>query len=292
MSKDDWVNKVCVPSAFAGGALAAIITLIFVVPHVRKTVLAAEEEREAKRERDQFEEDPMPAKSEETPKKKINDEEPVEIPPSSLWDRFANSTFRQDLKVQSFHESKATEQLWENSEQYDEKAEHLFSFLQVFTACLASFAHGTNDVANSIAPISSVLDIYHTGVFNSKAPVDKWLLVLGGAGISLGFALFGYRIIKAVGYKLTVISPSRGFCIELAAALAVSVASFMSIPVSTTQCLVGATTGVGLASGGLKAINGFWLLRVLFGWVGLFFCAVIVNAGFFSFTAYSPSLVG
>ena len=116
------------------------------------------------------------------------------------------------------------------------------------------------------------------------------MLALGGVGISLGFTLYGYKIVKAVGYKLTAITPSRGFCIELAAALSVSLASYMQLPVSTTQCLVGATCGVGLASGGVRNVQWFFLLRTLCGWVFMFCVVMIVNAGFFSFSAYSPKV--
>ena len=87
-----------------------------------------------------------------------------------------------------------------------------------------------------------------------------------------------------------MISPSRGFCIELGAALAVSLASFMKMPVSTTQCLVGATCGVGLAAGGPSSIEWMMLLRTFTGWVGIFFVVSIVSAGFFAFAAYSPTL--
>jgi sodium-dependent phosphate transporter len=105
-----------------------------------------------------------------------------------------------------------------------------------------------------------------------------------------GLALYGYNIMRAVGFKLTCITPSRGFCIELATALAVSLASFMQIPVSSTQCLVGATVGAGIASGGFKQVQWFYLFRVTTGWVGTFFITAVVTAGLFSFATYSPSL--
>jgi len=112
---------------------------------------------------------------------------------------------------------------------------------------------------------------------------------MGGVAIDLGFTLFGYRNVKAVGFKLTAMSPSRGFCVELGAALAVLLSSFMQIPVSTTQCLVGATCGVGLAAGGTKSVEWMLLLRTLWGWIGIFFVVAFVNAGF-SFCIFSPGL--
>lgn len=72
--------------------------------------------------------------------------------------------------------------------------------------------------------------------------------------------------------------------------MAVSIASYMEIPVSTTQCVVGATAGCGLVSGGPKAVDWWQLLKVAFSWVCVFLVAVVFNAAFFSFCAYGPSL--
>lgn len=207
------------------------------------------------------------------------------------WNNFADSTYRQDLRAMSYAENPIAKAIWDNAQHHDPETEMLFSYLQVFTACLTSFAHGANDVANAIGPVSAILELYKKGEVSSKAPVQQWLLVLGGVMISVGFILYGYKIIKAVGFKLTCITPSRGFCIQLAGALAVTVASFLQIPVSSTQCLVGATVGAGFASGGLKEVQWWFLARVSLGWVGVFFMTCIFSAGFFSYCAYSPSLV-
>ena len=141
---------------------------------------------------------------------------------ASAWNYFADNTFRQDLHEISMKESARAAHIWENSTEYDAKSERLFQYLQIFTACLASFAHGSNDVANAIAPVSGILEIYKNGEFVKKADVSKGILAMGGVAIALGFTFFGYRIVKAVGFKLTHLSPAKGFCVELAASLAVS----------------------------------------------------------------------
>jgi len=220
-----------------------------------------------------------------------DDEEEAPKKKTGVWDKFANATYKQDLESQSMHESERANKIWDAAVKYDPRAEKLFSYLQVFTACLAAFAHGANDVANAMGPVAAIVGIYESGSIVSKSAVPIWILALGGAGIVVGFLLFGYKIIKALGYKLTFMAPSKGFIAELAASITVIIASFLGIPVSSTQCLVGGVSGTALGAGqGCAQLDGKYLLRVAFGWVVCFFAVVILNAGFFSFNAYSPSL--
>jgi solute carrier family 20 (sodium-dependent phosphate transporter) len=225
--------------------------------------------------------------------KQANVEDP-EVPivkkGASGWgQRLADATYNQDLQTQSLHENPKAAKIWEDGEVFDEHAEQLFMYLQVFTACLNSFAHGANDVSNAIAPISAVVAIYQDGYVKSRSDVQKWILAYGGVGIVLGLALYGYKIMKSLGYKVTILSPSRGACAELAASLFVVTASFLEIPVSSTQSICGAVVGVGLA-GGLKNIQWLFCLRVSIGWVVVFFSAAVLSAGMFSLLAFSPSL--
>ena len=211
---------------------------------------------------------------------------------AGVWEKFANATYKQDLESQSRHESVRANKIWDEAVKYDPRAEKLFSYLQVFTACLASFAHGANDVANAMGPVAAIIGIYNSGSIESKASVPIWILALGGPGIVVGFLLFGYKIIKALGFKLTFMTPSKGFIAELAASITVIIASFLGIPVSSTRCLVGGVSGTALGAGkGCAQLDGWYLLRVAFGWVVYFFAVVILNAGFFAFSAYMPSLI-
>jgi sodium-dependent phosphate transporter len=209
---------------------------------------------------------------------------------ASLFKKFMNNTVDQDLHAQSMHESARAQEIWDNEEQFDEDAEHLFNYIQVFTASLNSFAHGANDVANTIAPMSAVISIYMSGEVSSKTGVPPWMLAYGGLAIVLGLLLYGYRVMKSLGYKLTMLSASRGASAELGASLTVVTASFLGIPVSSTQCIVGAVTAVGLV-GGRQAVDWLFLLKICCSWAALFFLAVICSAGFFSFCFYSPGAV-
>jgi phosphate/sulfate permease len=151
---------------------------------------------------------------------------------------------------------------------YENKTEYLFSFLQVCTAAFASFAHGSNDVANAAGPLSAIVTIYNTGkIPDAKVGVAIWILAVMGVSIDLGLIILGYRIMAVLGNNITYHSPSRGFSMEFGAALAVVTASFLGIPVSTTHCITGATVGVGLCNGNLKAINWRMVAWIIFGWI-------------------------
>ena len=119
--------------------------------------------------------------------------------------------------------------------------EKVFSPMMLFTACSMAFAHGSNDVANGIGPLAAVVSIVGSGgEVLQKAPLPIWILLIGGAGIVLGLITLGYRVMLTVGKKITELTPSRGFCAELAAASTVVIASRTGLPVSTTHILVGA----------------------------------------------------
>lgn len=281
-------------------------------------------------------------------------------------------------------------QLHENAEKFDPKAERLFTWLQVFTAAFDSFAHGANDVANAIAPFSSIYQIHKNrgiiGAFKAskfdssgkysgglksgksfekddsipdheaycgkgsddetkyfacnpksepkfpflttsegegvkfsvyddegkyqgedatcysectagnvvkystkKQSVDVWILALGGAGIVAGLAMWGYRIIAAIGTNLTKMTPSRGFSIEVGAAITVIIASRIGLPVSTTHCQVGATIGVGLAEFKANTVNWKSFFFIFLGWVFTIIFTGFLAGGIFALLVHSPS---
>ncbi|WP_372778308.1 inorganic phosphate transporter [Litorivivens sp.] len=137
--------------------------------------------------------------------------------------------------------------------------ERVFAILMIFTACAMAFAHGSNDVANAVGPLAAVVSVIQSGgEVAAKSPLPWWVLLLGGGGIVVGLATYGFKVIATVGKKITELTPSRGFAAELGAATTVVLASATGLPISTTHTLVGAILGVGLARG-IAALN----LRVI-----------------------------
>lgn len=145
--------------------------------------------------------------------------------------------------------------------------EKVFAILMVVTACCMAFAHGSNDVANAIGPLAAVVSVVQSGgEIGSKALLAWWILPLGATGIVMGLALFGKRVMQTIGKNITHLTPSRGFAAELAAASTVVIASGTGLPISTTQTLVGAVLGVGMARG-IAAINIGVVRNIVVSWV-------------------------
>ncbi len=145
--------------------------------------------------------------------------------------------------------------------------EKVFAILMIVTACCMAFAHGSNDVANAIGPLAAVESIIsNNGEIAKKAAIAWWILPLGGFGIVAGLALFGHKVIATIGQGITHLTPSRGFAAELAAACTVVIASGTGLPISTTQTLVGAVLGVGMARG-IAAINLSVVRNIVISWV-------------------------
>lgn len=145
--------------------------------------------------------------------------------------------------------------------------EGIFSVLMVITACAMAFAHGSNDVANAIGPLSAVVStVEHMGEITEKSRIAWWILPLGGIGIVVGLATLGHKVMATVGTGITELTPSRGFAAQLATASTVVLASGTGLPISTTQTLVGAVLGVGFARG-IAALNLGVVRNIIASWI-------------------------
>jgi len=154
-----------------------------------------------------------------------------------------------------------------DKEMHFTNVERIFAILMIFTACCMAFAHGSNDVANAIGPLAAVVGIIQSGgQILDKVSLDWWILPLGAVGIVIGLATLGAKVIQTIGENITHLTPSRGFAAEIAAASTVVVASGLGLPISTTQTLVGAVLGVGMARG-IAALNLGVIRNIFISWV-------------------------
>jgi len=169
------------------------------------------------------------------------------------------------------------------AERHFAAVEKVFTPMLLFTASAMAFAHGSNDVANGIGPLAAVFGIVQSGgELTQSAALPLWILFLGGGGIVAGLATYGYRVIRTIGTKITLLTPTMAFCVELAAATTVVLASRTGLPVSTTQIVVGGVIGVGLARG-IGAIDLRVVGEVFASWlVTLPVCGVLSALFFFA----------
>jgi len=122
----------------------------------------------------------------------------------------------------------------------------LFRAPLVFSAAMLSFAHGANDVANAIGPLAAIVEAAGIQSVARNLDAPYWVTAIGALGISVGLALYGPRLIRVVGSQITKLNPVRAFCVAIAAAITVIIASTLGLPVSSTHVAVGSVFGVGL----------------------------------------------
>eukprot|EP01084_Bolivina_argentea_P011347 21216_1 len=184
----------------------------------------------------------------------------------------------------------------ENSEKFDPQTERSFAWLQVCTASLGAFAHGSNDVANAVAPLAAIVGLYETGMTASKVAVPMWILGLGAVGIVIGLATYGYKVMQTLGVRMVYVSSTRGYCIELSSATIIICASAAGFPASTTHAQVGATVGVGLMEKARKGSTLTWgnvinwklLAQVFAGWILTLVFTGLTSGCLYCLLAYSP----
>ncbi len=153
--------------------------------------------------------------------------------------------------------------------------EKTFVFLQILSACLVAFAHGANDVANAIGPVAAVFSVFKTNALPTYTSIPTWLLTLGGSGVIIGLATWGWRVMETIGQKITELTPAKGFAAEFGAAATILAASKLGLPISTTHALVGAVVGVGMATG-LQTLNLQTMKEISVSWlVTIPLCAIL-----------------
>ncbi|KNC48308.1 phosphate transporter [Thecamonas trahens ATCC 50062] len=151
-------------------------------------------------------------------------------------------------------------------------AENAFVPLLVVTALLVAFAHGSNDVSNGVGCLLVMREVAEHGRLLTAAdvspPIPSWIMVMGGLSISAGLLALGARVMATMGSRITKLTPSRGFAAQLATSTTVLLATALNMPVSSTHTMVGAVTGLALASRGSAAdINYGTIKKIVVSWV-------------------------
>lgn len=107
-------------------------------------------------------------------------------------------------------------------------------------------------MANAVGPLAGISEAVIEGDISGTAPIPLWVMLVGAIGIVLGLALYGPKLIRTVGSEITELDKARAFCVALAAAITVIIASQLGLPVSSTHIAVGGVFGVGFLREYLK----------------------------------------
>jgi inorganic phosphate transporter, PiT family len=159
-----------------------------------------------------------------------------------------------------------------------------FRKMQVGSAALMAFSHGTADAQKSMGVITMALVSY--GALATFV-VPTWVKLACAIAMGLGTAAGGWRIIKTVGKDFVKLTPVNGFVVETASAAVILGASSIGMPVSTTHVITSTILGVGLSKR-ITAVNWTVAGRILVAWVLTIPAAALV--AFLTYDILSPFL--
>jgi PiT family inorganic phosphate transporter len=139
-----------------------------------------------------------------------------------------------------------------------------FRRLQLVSAAIFSYSHGTNDAQKVMGIIAVIL--YGTVWAGRPFAIPFWVVLLCHAAIGLGTLFGGWRIVRTMGHSLTKLQPIGGFCAETGGGVTILALAQAGIPVSTTHTITGAIVGVG-ATKGTRAVRWGVAGRIIWAWV-------------------------
>jgi PiT family inorganic phosphate transporter len=139
---------------------------------------------------------------------------------------------------------------------------HGFRKLQVVSACMAAFAHGSNDAQKSMGIITMVL--FGAG-FIATFEVPIWVKIICALAMGLGTAIGGWKIIRTMGGKIFRIEPINGFAADFSSSMVIYCASLLGAPVSTTHVVSSSIMGVGAAKR-LKGVRWNIARQIVIAW--------------------------
>lgn len=138
-----------------------------------------------------------------------------------------------------------------------------FKRMQVLSAAMMSFSHGSNDAQKAMGIIT--LALVSSG-YLSTLEVPVWVKMSAATAMGLGTAAGGWRIIKTMGGKIFKLEPISGFAADLNSALIIFGATLLHLPVSTTHVVSGSIMGVGTAKR-VNAVRWGVAQQMLMAWV-------------------------
>ena len=161
---------------------------------------------------------------------------------------------------------------WLSRKSTPAKVDGRFRRLQLVSAAIFSYSHGTNDAQKVMGIITLILygtvwaDRAAAAHMAERFPVPFWVVLSCHAAIGLGTLFGGWRIVKTMGHSLTKLQPIGGFSAETGGGVTILALAHFGIPVSTTHTITGAIVGVG-ATRGTRAVRWGVAGRIIWAWL-------------------------
>lgn len=143
------------------------------------------------------------------------------------------------------------------------KANKRIRYLQIGTAALQSFTHGTNDAQKAMGIITMALI---AAELQAGDDIQLWVRIAAATAMGLGTSIGGYKIIKTVGGKIMKIRPVNGAAADLSSAMIIFGATLIHLPVSTTHVISSAIMGVGSAQR-VKGVKWGVAKKIVLTWI-------------------------
>jgi phosphate/sulfate permease len=175
-----------------------------------------------------------------------------------------------------------------NAEVFDEKAETVFSYMQVFSAICVIFAHGAGEVGYMSGPLGAIFSIIRSGSLSSSTSPPIWTVLVGALGLIIGLGTYGYSVTRAIGTRMAKLTASRGFAAELSTSMVIMIAAQYGLPTSSSQCITGGIIGIALCEG-KGGLNVKFLFQTFMSWVWTVVFMALLTGFFFAQGAYAPS---
>jgi PiT family inorganic phosphate transporter len=119
-----------------------------------------------------------------------------------------------------------------------------FQRLQLLTSFGLALGHGSNDAQKTMGIL--VLGLLAAGQLETFS-VPTWVLFVSAAGMALGTALGGWRVIRTLGGRIMKVRPVHGFASQLGGLGVMWSAAILGGPVSLTQVMSSSIMGSGAA---------------------------------------------
>lgn len=153
-----------------------------------------------------------------------------------------------------------------------------FRWGQIFSASAVVFSHGINDSQNAMGVITASL---LAGGFLTEFRVPFWVIFGSGIFMVFGTLYGGHEVIRTLGRKIYKIQPVPGFCAETSSAIIIILQSLAGVPLSTSQVITSAITGVGTVERRAQ-VNWRKVIEIFYTWIFTIPGAAIISGILFS----------